>query len=103
LGLSVDVAFHGGEAVSMSAKRPYDLILMDCQMPEMDGYEATRRIRSREGSGDHVAVVACTADAMEGIRERCLDAGMDDCLTKPLNLRKLQDALSRWLPQMTVR
>ena len=99
LGLRTDVAANGREAVAMSALVPYDLIFMDCQMPEMDGYEATREIRRRDGSAGHVAVIALTAEAMAGYRETCLGAGMDDYLTKPVRLDELCVALSRWLPQ----
>jgi signal transduction histidine kinase/DNA-binding response OmpR family regulator/streptogramin lyase len=99
LGLRTDMAANGREAVEMSARVPYGLILMDCQMPEMDGYEATREIRRREGSVRQVAVIAVTADAMQGTRERCLEAGMDDYISKPVKLDKLYGALGRWLPQ----
>jgi CheY-like chemotaxis protein len=70
---------------------------MDCQMPEMDGFEATRLIREREGSR-RVPILAMTANAMAGDRERCLEAGMDDYLAKPIAILDLKDALLRWLP-----
>ena len=79
----------------MSGLAAYDLILMDCQMPEMDGYEATREIRRMEGSERRNVVIAVTADAMGGSRERCLAAGMDDYITKPVRITELQAALER--------
>jgi len=98
LGLRADVAANGREAVEMFALGPYALILMDCQMPEMDGYEATREIRRREGAARQVPVIAMTADAVAGCRERCLEAGMDDYVTKPVRPDLLYQALSKWLP-----
>jgi signal transduction histidine kinase/DNA-binding response OmpR family regulator/ligand-binding sensor domain-containing protein len=98
LGLEADVATNGREAVEMCALTPYGLVLMDCQMPEMDGYEATRQIRRREGAAPPVAVVAITADAMAGTREKCQEAGMNGYITKPVNLNELREALAQWLP-----
>ena len=97
-GYRVDVAANGLEAVQALADRPYDLVLMDCQMPQMDGFAATREIRLREsGSGRHVPIVAMTANAMDGDRERCLAAGMDDYLRKPIDEDQLLDLLGHWL------
>ena len=98
LGLRADLASNGREAVDMVQALPYDLILMDCQMPEMDGYEATGEIRRREDGRKHVAIVAMTADAMAGSRQRCLAAGMDDHIAKPVNANELFDALLQWIP-----
>ncbi len=95
LGCSVDLAADGEEAVSMSAESPYDVIFMDCQMPQMDGYEATAAIRSREEG--HTPIVAMTANAMEGDRERCLQAGMDDYVAKPISAGTIRGALERWV------
>ena len=97
-GCTVDVAANGIEAVKQVQMLPYDIVLMDCQMPEMDGYEATRRIRAHEqGSGRHLPVIALTANAMTGDAEKCLAAGMDDYLSKPIRPDALAKALSRWL------
>ncbi|MFN8588533.1 MAG: response regulator [Candidatus Eisenbacteria bacterium] len=94
LGCSADVAMHGREALDRTAERDYDLVFMDCQMPEMDGFEATRSIRERErGGGRRVRIVAMTANAMQGDRERCLEAGMDDYVAKPVKLERLQEQL----------
>jgi len=98
LGLDADAVMNGKQAVEAVAKRKYDLVLMDCQMPDMDGFEATAVIRSREGKERHLPICALTANAMEGDRERCLAAGMDDYLSKPVGLEKLREALERWIP-----
>lgn len=96
LGYSADVVANGLEAVQAMQNIPYDLILMDCQMPEMDGFEATRQIRKNQNEATRVPIIALTANAMEGDRERCLEAGMDDYVSKPINVVKLKEALSRW-------
>ncbi len=95
-GCRMDVAADGREAVDMWEKLPYDLIFMDCQMPEMDGYEATSEIRRREGGRAHTPIVAMTANVMQGDREECLAAGMDDYIAKPVSPQQLRDALLRW-------
>ena len=101
LGLMVHTAQHGKEALALlnEANGEFDLILMDCQMPEMDGYEATRLIRNGEaGSKDtKIAIIALTANAMQGDRETCLAAGMDDYLSKPLQFEQLASTLEKWL------
>ena len=99
LGCRVDVAANGREAVEMVGLLPYDAIFMDCQMPEMDGLEATREIRRREGSSVHRPIIAMTANAMQGDRERCLGAGMDDYVSKPIRKADLTAALKRHLPK----
>jgi len=97
-GVDVVIAVNGKEAVSAVAEENFALVLMDCQMPEMDGFEATRAIRQAEqGTGRHIPIVAMTANAMEGDRERCIAAGMDDYLSKPINVPSLKGALDTWL------
>jgi CheY-like chemotaxis protein len=97
LGCGVDVAANGKEAVAMWAELPYDAVFMDCQMPEMDGYAATGVIRDRE-KASHTPIVAMTANAMEGDKERCLAAGMDDYISKPVTVDALTQVLNRWVP-----
>ena len=99
LGHRADVAGNGQEAVYMAEAFSYALVLMDCEMPKMDGCEATREIRRREAaSGRRVPIVAMTAHALSGARETCLEAGMDDHVAKPVKLDDLRRALARWLP-----
>ena len=97
LGLKVELASTGEQALRMMERR-YDIILMDCQMPIMDGFEATRRIRADHSEAASTPVVAMTAHAIEGDRERCLAAGMDDYVSKPVELSELRRVLARWLP-----
>jgi CheY-like chemotaxis protein len=92
------VAADGREAVAMYELLPYDLIFMDCQMPEMDGYTAAAEIRKRQKPEGRVAIIAMTAEAMEGTRERCLAAGMDDYVAKPVRLEEMTEALKKWVP-----
>ena len=100
LGYQVAVANHGIEALDALTRQHFDLILMDCHMPEMDGFEATREIRKREAaSGKRIPIIALTANAMKQDREDCLNAGMDDHLGKPFSRRQIQEMLERWMPR----
>ena len=97
LGLRVDVAGNGKEVLEQMALLPYDLVFMDCEMPEMDGYAATAEIRRRTTGAPRIPIVAMTAHAMEGDRERCLAAGMDDYVTKPVNPAVIEAVIRRWI------
>lgn len=97
LGLTVDLAGDGRQAQELAARHDYKLIFMDCQMPVMDGYEATLKIRDLPGARGRSPIVAMTAHAMVGDRERCLEVGMDDYLTKPIAQMALRKMLTRWL------
>lgn len=97
LGYQVSLVADGRAALRALDEQPFDAVLMDCQMPELDGYEATRELRRREGAERRMPVIAVTAHAMRGDREKCLDAGMDDYLTKPIRPDELQRVLARWV------
>ena len=99
LGCRVNVAANGKEAVTMVEMAPYDVVFMDCEMPEMDGFAATTEIRRREGDRRHVPIVAMTAKAADGDRKRSLQAGMDDYLSKPFQPEELRMMLERWGPK----
>ncbi|MBK7982435.1 MAG: response regulator [Candidatus Competibacteraceae bacterium] len=104
LGLEVELATDGREALDAWSQRPFDIVLMDCQMPEMDGFEATRQIRAREAAEPQRAnprptpIVALTANAFSEDRERCLAVGMNDYLAKPFSRNDLYETLRRWVP-----
>jgi CheY-like chemotaxis protein len=95
----VDVAEDGLEALEMWGKTDYDAILMDVQLPELDGYETTRRIRKSEISGKRTPIIALTANALEGDREKCLKAGMDDYVAKPFRGEDIEKVLQKLLPE----
>ncbi len=99
-GCHVHIAANGFEAIEAAEQQDFDMIFMDCSMPELDGYTACRKIREREkqqGNGSHVPIIAFTADVMPSTRDRCLSVGMDDYLTKPLIISELKNKLETWL------
>jgi len=111
LGCAADVANNGAEALSMIALKKYDIVLMDCQMPVLDGYEATRELRRLEAanaaagsmeSHQKTVVIAMTASALKGDREKCLAAGMDDYISKPISIEKLKSVLENWSADLKI-
>ncbi|PXF58784.1 MAG: hypothetical protein C4B58_05460 [Deltaproteobacteria bacterium] len=100
LGLSADAVVNGIEAVKAMEAIPYDLVLMDCQMPGMDGYEATAWIRNPQSQvrNHDIPIIAMTANAMQGDREKCLEAGMNDYVSKPFVPQVLAEMIEKWLP-----
>jgi CheY-like chemotaxis protein len=98
MGCNVDIAVNGEEAVQMSTKNSYDILLMDCQMPVKDGFEATRDIRRLEAdSGVRQVIIALTANALSGDKQNCLEAGMDDFISKPFNYEQMEALLAKWV------
>jgi PAS domain S-box-containing protein len=102
LGFQVDTAADGHAAVALAAQRSYVAILMDCQMPGLDGFEATAAIRAAEPAGERVPIIALTANAFAGVRDECLAADMDDYVAKPTTVRSVAAVLSRWVPGLAV-
>jgi CheY-like chemotaxis protein len=96
-GFRAHVVNDGREALQALSTQSYDAVLMDCQMPNIDGYEATRELRRRENGIRHTPVIAMTAHAMTGDRDRCLAAGMDDYIAKPVRSQTLVEVLRRWI------
>lgn len=96
IGCKVDVVSCGRDAVTMVGRNHYDIVFMDCNMPDMDGFEATEEIRRLEGNKKHTVIIALTANAIKGFREKCLAAGMDDYLSKPIRSSKLQEIVTCW-------
>jgi PAS domain S-box-containing protein len=99
IGCRTDLVDNGKDAVEMVKRFSFDMVFMDCYMPVMDGFEATAEIRRLEGEKRHTIIVALTANAIKGYRDKCLAAGMDDYLSKPIRSNELQDILARWTPQ----
>ena len=104
LGFRTEIAGNGREALSLFVPGKYEVIFMDCQMPQMDGFEATRKIRRLEQSSDSIRtpIIALTAGASEGDQDACMNAGMDDYLTKPFTIRDIEKAVSQWLPARAI-
>jgi CheY-like chemotaxis protein len=104
MGHTVTIANNGAEAIALLAHRIFDLVLMDIQMPQMDGFAATKRIRTQEAQTDsRLPIIAMTAHAMKGDRERCLEAGMDGYVSKPITAAELQSAIANvihWQPKI---
>lgn len=98
MDFTVDIAENGREALEKYEQNHYDAILMDIQMPELDGYQATKEIRKKENGEKHIPIIALTANALSGDREKCLEAGMDDYISKPIEAVKLEAILKKYIP-----
>jgi CheY-like chemotaxis protein len=96
LGYQAEVVNNGQEALDRLAEHEYDIVLMDCQMPVMDGYRATQEVRLREGDSKHTTIIAITANAMPEDRDRCLNSGMDDYMSKPASREDLRKKVELW-------
>lgn len=103
IGLSCDIACNGAQAVALAEKRPYDIIFMDCLMPEMDGYAATAQIRKTDAGKQHTVIIALTANSIEEGRQKCLKAGMDDFICKPLQQESLFRLIRKYYPSENSR
>jgi len=101
LGYQVDIAENGKVAVELSQSENYGLVLMDCQMPVMDGFEATRAIRDVKGPNQNIPIIALTANVVCGVNGDCIEAGMNDILNKPVQLEQMKDMLEKWLSDQT--
>lgn len=99
MGCELDIASNGREAIDALQEKDYDIVLMDCMMPEMNGYEATEHIRKQEKDDEHITIIALTANALPEDKQKCIDTGMDDYLTKPMQKSDLQNILGKWLPE----
>jgi len=97
LGYEVEVAENGREGLTLATSNAYQLIFMDCQMPIMDGFEATKEIRSNQGPNKDIPIIALTANVVCGVNDECLEVGMNDVLHKPLQLDNMKQMLSNWL------
>lgn len=97
LGYETDIAENGHDGFKLALAQPYQLIFMDCQMPIMDGFVATQKIRMSEGPNQHVPIIALTANIVCGVNGECKDAGMNDVLNKPVQLDKMKQIIETWL------
>jgi len=99
---TMEAVENGLEAVNITSARQYDIVLMDCNMPIMDGWQATEKIRQTEGPNKKTPIIAVTANAMKGDKEKCIAAGMDDYISKPVEKKRLEEVLARWLGSAVV-